>query len=143
MAQHRTLTGNPTAVVVEDIRPQVSRLAARLPESPLPFTSDPHGFRNRLLSFVELKKSSPSSKRQLTLLASLLLRLDKSDEYEGLLDLVRAAGEYAIPELEEVTTNHLVYGDKQRARIREAATDLLQELNEEEAATAKETAGDE
>jgi hypothetical protein len=143
MAQYRSLTGDPTAVVVEDIRPLVNRLAARLPDAPLPFTSDPHGFRNRLLSFVELKKSSPSSKRQLTLLAGLLLRLDKSDEYQGLLDLVRAVGEYAIPELEEVTTNHLVYGDKQRAQIREAAKDLLEEMNEEEVATAKETAEDE
>ena len=78
---------------------------------------------------VELKKSSPSSKRQLTLLAGLLLRLDKSEDYRDLLDLVRAVGEYAITELKKVTTNHLVYGDKQRAQIREAAAELLAELS--------------
>lgn len=133
LAQYRTLKGDQTAVVVEDIRPQVESLALQLPEAAMPLTSDPHGFRNRLVSFVELKEHAPSSPRQLSLLAGLFLRLDRTDNYETYLDLVRHIGDPARTELEEVVENHLVYGDRPRARIRAAAGTLLAELAQAQA----------
>ena len=129
LAQYRSLTGDPSAVVVADIRPQVDRLAAEIPDRPMPLTSDPHGFTHRLLSFVELKKAAPSAKRQLTLLAGLMVRLDKTPDYDRRLELVRSLGESARMELEEIASNDLVYGDRQRARIRAAANELLEGLN--------------
>ncbi len=133
LAQYRTLKGDQTAVVMEDIRPQVENLALHLPDGAIPLTSDPHGFRNRLVSFVELKEHAPSSPRQLSLLAGLFLRLDRSENYETYLDLVRHIGDPARTELEEVVENHLVYGDRPRARIRAAAGTLLAELAQAQA----------
>ena len=127
LAQYRTLKGDSTAIVIEDIRPQVEQLALHLPEGAMPLTSDPHGFRNRLVSFVELKEHAPSSPLQLSLLAGLFLRLDRTDNYQSYLDLVRGTGDPARTELEEVVENHLVYGDRPRARIRAAAGALLTE----------------
>ena len=85
LARYRTFKGDPTAIVIEDIRPQVEELALQLPEGAMPLTSDPHGFRNRLVSFVELKEHAPSSPRQLRLLAGLFLRLDRTDNYQSYL----------------------------------------------------------
>ncbi len=49
------------------------------------------------------------------------------------IDLVRRIGDPARTELEEVVENHLVYGDRPRARIRAAAGTLLEELAQAQA----------
>ena len=97
LCQYRELTGQPDVVVKQNIQPEIERLGAWLPERPYGLTSDPQGFLARRRQFVALRHSAPDDKRLFTLLAALLVRLDGVENYEGVLDQVRALGDYARP----------------------------------------------
>ena len=137
LEQYRQLSGQPDVILRENIRPEVERLAAFLPDKPFPSTSDPQGYLARHREFLQLRQQAPDSKRLFELLAALFIRLDKSANYEDLVDKTRALGVYGREQLAMIAADDQVFAEDDRARIRTRAQQLLVEMDTAEVDAGK------
>jgi len=129
LAQYRSLSGHSDIVLKENIQDEVERLAAYLPAVPYGVTSDPQGFTTRLRQFEALRRRDPDAPELFGLLAALFIRLDRSPDYDYLVELAAGAGELAREELQYIVDTDDIFGDAERALIRARARGLLVDLD--------------
>ena len=83
-------------------RSLMSDLRGVVPENAHAVSSDPAGVRARLNRFDYMQRHAPDDIELVGLLTGVLIRLDRHEEYERLVERVISAGEAAIPELTEL-----------------------------------------
>ncbi|HJP31871.1 MAG TPA: hypothetical protein QGF95_15090 [Candidatus Latescibacteria bacterium] len=110
-----------------DQRATVGDLRGVVPDNAHTLSSDPAGVRARLNRFDYLRRRSPDSEQLLVLVVGVLIRLDRMDEYEDMIQRVIDVGDAAITPLTEVVQqadNREVH----RERILEGAVRALREV---------------
>ena len=110
-------------------RALISDLRGKVPESAHAVSSDPAGVRARLNRFDYMQRHSPDDVELVTLLAGVLIRLDRHDDYESFVEQVIAAGEAVIPELREIV-EQIDDVETYRLRIRDGAERALKAVRE-------------
>ena len=105
-------------------RALLSDLRAGVPENAHAVSSDPAGVRARLNRFDYMQRHAPDDPELVELLAGVLIRLDRHDDYEQLVERVISAGEAVIPELTELVTQ-IDDVETYRLRIRDGAARAL------------------
>ena len=126
--QYRALSGNEHIVLKENIQPEIERLYAHVPERPYNFSSDPQGVRARHHQFQQMRRNDPDAQQLLALLAALLVRFDRAENYDELVEQVRGLGVYAHPALEEIAAEERPTDEDGRGEIRATADLLLREV---------------
>jgi len=99
--QMRELTGSASLSLGQDIREEVDTIYNSLPDQPYRLSSDPAKLRIYLKDYEHLRNADPNSRKMFTLLAGIIIRLDKSDKYEDLVEMMRPFGREIQPVFEE------------------------------------------
>ena len=81
-----------------------------------------------LLDYLLILEFDPDDQNLFALLAAVFVRLDQAANYCDLIEHVRAIGEYARPELDQVASDETRFNDEMRRTIRDAALDLLEDM---------------
>ncbi len=124
LPQYTQLSGGQKLVVRENAREVIDYLAERVPEQPSRFSYDPQRLRARWHVFTERRKIDGGNPELLNILAGVLLRLDRRDDYGELVAEVAQLGDRAneaCREIVECTDPK----DEQRQAILRAALHLL------------------
>ena len=108
-------------------RALLSDLRGLVPENPHSMSSDPAGVRARLNRFDYLQRHSPDSAELLGHLTGVLIRLDRLEEYEEVVERVIGVGDAAVPALVEIVAQ-IDSSEQHRKRIRDGAARALQVL---------------
>lgn len=124
LPQYTQLSGGQTLVVRDNARDIIDDLAARVPDRPSRFSYDPQRVRARWHVFCDRRKVDGGNPDLLNLLAGVLIRLDRMDNYGELVKLVGQLGERGAAACREIveTTDPK---DEQRQAIYRAAQDVL------------------
>lgn len=85
-----------------DQRALVSDLYGAVPERAHFLSSDPAGVRARLNRCEYTRRHAPDSEELLGYLVGVLIRLDRSDDYDEFVERVIGVGDAAVPALREV-----------------------------------------
>ena len=109
---------------MESAREIIDELAARVPEQPARFSYDPQRVRARWHVFTERRKLDGGNPDLLTLLAGVLLRLDRMDRYDELVAEVASLGERSVAACREIVES-IDPKDAQRRTILQSAQRLL------------------
>ncbi|MFH1572105.1 MAG: hypothetical protein ABIL09_29205 [Gemmatimonadota bacterium] len=125
LEQARELSAAAELSFGTDLRGEVSRLAALIPEPAYRYSSEPQAVRRRVDELERLRQGDPDSAAQLRLLAAIFVRLDRAPNHAELVENVRRFGAAVHPVLQEIVD---VIGerDARRAAIRRAAVALLE-----------------
>ena len=102
LPQYTQLTGGRRLVVGEHAREIIEELAARVPEQPARFSYDPQRARARWHAFTGRRKLDGGNTDLLTLLAGVLLRIDRMDSYDELVAEVASLGERSAAACREI-----------------------------------------
>ena len=124
---------HPDHEILGDLVRQVDRIAAMLPERMHASTSGSRTLLRRVSrEFEDLRRRHATDPGQLGTLAMVLVRLDRADNYEELLDQIRWMGPYAVGERKE-TERHDLKGKGSEGRIFEIeyTPGLLKVIDEE------------
>ena len=124
LPQYTQLTGGRRLVVGEHAREIIDELAARVPEHPARFSYDPQRVRARWHVFTERRRLDGGNPDLLTLLAGVLLRLDRMDCYDELVAEVASLGERSVAACREIVES-IDPKDAQRRTILQSAQRLL------------------
>ncbi|HIG54333.1 MAG TPA: hypothetical protein EYG11_21015 [Candidatus Latescibacteria bacterium] len=108
-----------------DQRALASDLYGLVPERAHLLSTDPSGVRARLNRYDYTRREAPDSEQLLGYLVGVLIRLDRSQQYEDLVERVIEVGEGAVPALREVLAQ-LGTGQVHRQVIRQGALRALQ-----------------
>ena len=123
--QARQLLDAPDLSWGIDIRDQIDFLFNLIPEQPYRLSSDPQALQNRLLKLQQLRRSRPDAEEQFELIAGIILRLDKADDYAELLEKLEPLKDRIEPTLRELVDG-ISHRDTRRQAIRQTARALLQ-----------------
>jgi len=127
LQQARELSPDAIAAWGDGARPMVSDLRGLIPENPHMASSDPAGVRARLNRFDVRRRRRADPDELLGLLAGVIIRLDRLENYQELLAHLVAAGEAVAPALEEAV-RQIESGENPRQAIRAAAQRVLRSL---------------
>ena len=105
-------------------RAVVSDLCSLIPEKAHTVSSDPAGVRARLNRFEYTRRHAPDSEDLIGYLAGVLIRLDRSENFEELVDRLIQVGDDAVPALIE-TWEGIDAVESHRIRIRDGAARAL------------------
>jgi hypothetical protein len=122
--QARSLAQEPGLSWGANLRSNAELLVKVIPDQAYRFSSDPHAVHQRLKILTEVQRSRPDSEVILTLVAAVLVRLDRAPDYDRYLSVVRDLGPGIRPALEELL-EAVGPRDDRRATIRRAAQALL------------------
>lgn len=129
LEQARTLRGDP-ALSWEGGSPKavISDLRSLIPDDAHRASSDPAGVRARLNRFAYLSRHAQDEEEQIELLAGIVVRLDRSDNYDDIVQRLAAAGAPTVPALQEVIAS---IDDSQpyRMAIRQGAERALRSID--------------
>ncbi len=123
----RRLTGNDRLSLGDNIRDQADALYRLIPDRPYLKSSDPQGVRARLYRYETLRRQDPDSLQLFTLLAAILIRLDRADTYPDLVERIPLLGEHARPPLQDILDNMNPH-DQTRQTILHTARQMMQSL---------------
>ena len=128
LMQARELSQDEALDWGDNQRGLISDLRGLVPENAHAVSSDPAAVRARLTRFDYMERHSSDKAELLGHLAGVLIRLDRLDDYEKLVERVIDVGEDAVPVLNEVLE---LIDDREtrRKRIRESAARVLRELS--------------
>jgi hypothetical protein len=122
--QYIELSGGRRLIVRENAREQIDYLVSLVPDRPMRLSYDPQRLRVRWQRFVELRAIDGGNPELLDLLAGVLLRLDRAENYRELLKEVRLLGARASAACREIV-EQIAPADGTRQIIRQAALDTL------------------
>ena len=105
----------------------MSALMALIPDDPWRQSFDPQRLRTRLHLFEQIRFADPNDDELVPLLAGILLRLDRSENYDQIVATVGRLGEIARPTCLELV-EQIGETDLQRQNIRQSAMRLLKSL---------------
>jgi hypothetical protein len=126
LAQVGELNGGAKLDSVEP-RPSVESLYGLVPEGVEELSSDPDGVSKKLARFERLRRTGGDADEMLALLAGVLVRLDRAEDYHALTENLKSLGRLAEGSLIEI-----VEADATRAwqAMRQRSVFLLNELLE-------------
>ena len=105
-------------------RGHANDLYGMVPDQAHTLSSDPAGVRARLNRYQYMRRHAPDSEELLGYLVGVLIRLDRSEEYNMLVERVIGVGDAAVPALREVIGQSSV-AETHRKDIREGAMRAL------------------
>jgi hypothetical protein len=135
--QYRRLADDEGFVFRASIKEQVERLSSLIPDKPLRLSYDAQRLRTRLHQFEELRQRDADDPQLILLLAGILLRLDRCNEYPRLVREVYGIRELVRPVFEELV-EQISPQDQARRTIRQTAQRLLRRVELDTAATLDE-----
>ena len=124
MEQARSLYSDQEVEWVGDQRALVSDLYGLVPERAHTLSSDPAGVRARLNRYEYTRRHEPQSETLLPYLVGILIRLDRCEDFETLVERVIEVGDIAAPVLAEVI-EQIESGEGARHKIRQGAIRAL------------------
>jgi hypothetical protein len=125
LEQYRGLAGGEELQGPGDQAELIDRLYDLIPDNPLRQSYDPQRLRARLKTFEAQRADNPNSEGLVALLAGVLIRLDRCEEYEEIVQaLERVPAEMVRPVCSELV-NQIAQKDLQRQTIRRTAVRLL------------------
>ena len=124
LEQARSLHGDTALEWGESFRGLIGDLRGLVPEAAHTSSSDPAGVRARLNRFDYLRRTTPDSEELLGHLAGVLLRLDRAENYDELVERVIDVGEPVRTALVEII-EQIDGGEERRRRIRDTAAGAL------------------
>ena len=127
LTQARRLSGDSTLSFGKDIREVVDALYRLIPDQPYRLSSDPNRLRTCLDNYQRMRRATPNNERMFSLLAGVLIRLDRADNYGDLVEHVRHIGPPAKPGLEDAV-GKINRNDPARQAILQHAQALLASL---------------
>ena len=106
----------------------INDLRRLVPEGAHAKSSDPAGLRARLNRFDYLQRHSSDQEELLSLLAGILIRIDRDDSYEDVLERIADVGEPALDDLRQLAKTD--EREVHRLGIRDGALRVLQSLKD-------------
>ena len=108
----------------DNILDKVETLYAMVPEDAVNLSTEPQKVWGRLNQFTVMRERNPNDFGLLALLAGVLMRLDRSDDYNGKVEAVRSLGDIAVPVCEEIVSS-ISFNDTHKGVLRQSALDVL------------------
>ena len=128
LQQARELRGDPSlSWGAPSLRGMISDLRGLVPENAYTLSTDPSGVRARLNRFDFMRRNRPDDEAVLRCIASVLMRLDRAENYEELVQRVISIGEPAIAMLAELGEEMNLL-EAQDRRMRDATAQALKQL---------------
>jgi len=127
LRQARELGADDQVDWVDNRRALVNDLYGMVPDQPHSLSSDPAGVRARLNRCEYMRRHAADSEELLDLLVGVLIRLDRFEEYDELVQKVAIAGEAAAPVLKEII-GQINTGETHRKGIRDGAVRALRAM---------------
>ncbi len=99
LAQAREMTESNSVSFGENVRGNVVGIFDLIPDRPYTKSSDPQGVSARFSRYEQMKKKDPDNEALIPLLAGILIRLDKTENFEEYLEAAASLGTRIRPEL--------------------------------------------